>query len=308
MTDVINDLKLGFSKTNIRGQAKEKPTVLAFDSCAICHAAKHVTKKWMKKGVNTGVIYGFFSKILVLIEKFEPDTIVFTWDSLYNKRRDIYSGYKLRYSDDLPQKEQDENEIAFAQFNQLRDEILCDLGFKNVFSKDGYEADDIMATLAMDKGYNLILVTPDHDMFQSLSSTCTIFDPRHNVVVTKKKFCDRFGIEPAEWGLVKAIAGCGSDTVDGIKGVGEKTAIRYVCGKLDETTKAYKAIEAGMDTIITRNAELVILPLDGAGEFSVSHGIKIWMRSFIKMCEKFDFKFFLSPKYFKRWKKALRMI
>ncbi|GAH00618.1 unnamed protein product, partial [marine sediment metagenome] len=75
---------------------------------------------------------------------------------------------------------------------------------------------------------------------------------------------------PREWKLVKALAGCSTDGIPGVKGVGEKTAIKYLTSQLKETTKACQAIisKEGIK-IFKRNLKLVALPFKGTNVFKL---------------------------------------
>ena len=68
---------------------------------------------------------------------------------------------------------------------------------------------------------------------------------------------------------MKAISGCSSDNITGIKGVGEKTAIKYLLGELKETTKTYKAIEEQKEELWKKNGKLTKLPLEGTKVFEI---------------------------------------
>ena len=87
--------------------------------------------------------------------------------------------------------------------------------------------------------------------------------------MTLQGFKKQYQIIPDQWGLVKCIAGCVTDEVPGIKGIGEKTVIKYLTGELKETTKAFKKIEKQKTKYIKRNYPLVVLPLEGTDNFKL---------------------------------------
>ena len=80
--------------------------------------------------------------------------------------------------------------------------------------------------------------------------------------ITAGWFEKEYGIGPSMWADVKALAGCPGDCVEGIVGVGEKTAIKFLTGNLKTSTKAYGCIIEGRE-IWNRNLELVRLPYEG---------------------------------------------
>ncbi len=95
----------------------------------------------------------------------------------------------------------------------------------------GCEADDVMAILARqaaEKGERLLLVTNDHDMLGCLNDYVDLYIPHRKLLVTKESFIDSYGIDPSLYGAVQAMAGCPGDGIVGIKGVGERTATKWL--------------------------------------------------------------------------------
>jgi len=242
--------------------------ILIIDSNYLCHRAIHTTGPLSYKGKPTGVIFGFLNQLFTLGQAVQPDEVVFIWDSRKSKRRKRYPFYKNRGHD-----EPDEDLIAaFPQFSKLRSLILPGLGFCNNFIQSGYEADDLIAKLVMEEPESdFVTASGDQDLYQLLDHTDMYSMPKSVQIkqVTKQTFIEEYGITPKEWVRVKQIAGCSSDTVPGIRGVGEVTAIKYLLGQLKPESVKYKSIEAGYD-IIQRNEWLVKLPLPGAKKYEVN--------------------------------------
>lgn len=241
--------------------------ILIIDSNYLCHRAIHTTGPLSYKGVPTGVIYGFLNQLFTLGQAVRPDEVVFVWDSRKSKRRKRYPFYKNR-----GHEEPDADLIAsFSQFSQLRCHTLPELGFHNNFIQSGYEADDLIAKLVMEEPEpSFVTASGDQDLYQLLDHTDMYSMPKSVQIkqVTKRTFTQEYGIKPKDWIQVKQIAGCSSDTVPGIKGVGEATAIKYLLGQLKPESVKYKAIEAGYD-IIQRNEWLVKLPLPGTKKYEI---------------------------------------
>ena len=160
----------------------------------------------------------------------------------------------------MTDEEKEFREDLHKQLTKLRQIELLKIGFRNVFWQQGFEADDLIASVCKDKKQDFIVVSSDQDMFQLLSKHVEIYNPMSKKFITKSSFTDKYGVKPKEWATVKAIAGCSSDGVPGVSGVGEKTAIKFMNGDLKQTTKAFVSIANSTD-LIERNLKLVKLPL-----------------------------------------------
>jgi 5'-3' exonuclease len=217
------------------------------------------------KGAATGVIYGFLQTILQLEERFQTDRILFCFDSHASKRRSIYPAYKINRKNRqpmTPEEEQFEQEYR-EQVQQLRNRYLPAIGFRNIYWQRGYESDDLIAYIAAALTSNKtegIIISADHDLYQCITGHVQLYDFRSRM--TLQRFKREIGLLPSQWAAVKAIAGCSTDNVEGVKGVGEKTAIKYLLSQLNSTSKAYRAIIAKR-RLIQRNEKLVCLPLPG---------------------------------------------
>jgi 5'-3' exonuclease len=182
----------------------------------------------------------------------------------------MYSNYKGNRIRQVPDKSIEKARgILKTQIFALRDDYLPDAGFKNVFWSDGFEADDVIASICQSNpGESFVIISEDKDMYQLLSSKVSIYHPRQEQIVTPQVFTEKYGINPEQWAAVKGLCGCDSDNVDGVRGVGEKTAIRYLRGELKTSLKSYKAILESQK-IIDRNLKLVVLPFVGCPKFEI---------------------------------------
>lgn len=240
---------------------------LILDCHYICHRAFHTAKNLSWKGISTGVVFGFLKSITSLKDEFQTDRVVFCFEHPHLFRRDVYPEYKRRRNTkERTEEEKKSYESLVIQISELRRRYLPKIGFKNVFSFRGMESDDIMAAVAMNlpKGDSAIIITADHDLYQCLGPNVEMFPPQSFKVLTEDWFIGHYGIRPSQWAVVKAIAGCPSDEVKGVPGVGEKTALKFVKGELVKTSKAYQAIvSAEGRAIVRRNRALVQLPFKG---------------------------------------------
>lgn len=245
-------------------------TYLLIDTHFLAHRAHHTTGGLSHKEIRTGIIFGIMRETSYLLQKYEPEAVAWCFDSRISKRRDIYPAYKQhrrpQNDDDVLRRSRVNDEIK-----ALRTEYLPSLGFRNIFRKKGYEADDIIASLAMESHFadQTIIVGSDRDLHQLLSNAVRIYNPIKKQEYTFEDFKQEWGCHPATYARCKAAAGCASDNVEGIRGVGEKTAMLWVSGRMPKTHPKYKLIDGNLH-IINRNLPLVTLPFDGVGTFEWS--------------------------------------
>jgi len=250
-----------------------KPWLL-FDCNFLCHRASHSgVGKLSYNGVPTGTIYGFLKDVSYLMKQFDTDRTVFAWDFGRGKRKEVSSAYKEKREQEK-QEYTGEQEREYAAFQKqvwkLRGSFLRRLGFKNVFFEQGYEADDIIASVAnnIDSKDSAIIISADQDLWQLLRDGVTCYNPISKKTLDHITFMNEWGIEPPLWANVKAFAGCGTDEVVGIHGIGEKTAAMFYCGKLKEESAKYQKIVNNLD-VLTKNIPLVRLPFEGTPEYTL---------------------------------------
>jgi DNA polymerase-1 len=192
------------------------------------------------------------------------------------------------------------------QIIQLK-RIVSYIGFNNSFYQTGFEADDIIAKIVHSHWEELrnslskepsddckpIILTSDADIYQLLNYA-NIYDPRAEKGITAESFKEDWGIDPEQWWRVKAIAGCSSDKVPGIAGIGEKKAVKYLLGKMNRKTKEYQKIESEESLeIFNRNKKLVKLPLEGVKEFEIQDDI-VSIERLIAVFHQYNFMSFLK--------------
>jgi len=271
-----------------------------------CNYLAYVNKFALSQGLTyrgnpTEIIFGFLRHVNELSRQFQTNQFVFCWDSHKSIRKEIYPEYKANRHLDKTQEDISGDKIAYAQFNELKDYVLPKMGFANVFYKDQYESDDIIASIVKNnkiEGKRYVVVSNDSDLYQLLDD-CKMYNISKKCLTTKETFIREHGIGPERWHLVKAIAGCSTDNVFGIVGVGEKTAIKYLNGEL-KIGKKTKDIENSYD-IFHRNLKLVTLPFDGIGTFNIRMQECFSEKNFITICEDFGFNSFLTQRYLQSW-------
>lgn len=254
-----------------------KNTWLILDSPYLCWRSYHTTGHLTYKEIPTGIVYGYLRSLLDLQNLFMTENVVHCFDRGRSIRKEMYPEYKSnRFKDSEDEATKLLMFEAKTQINQLRKEYLPELGVKNVISNRGYEADDMIASVCKnlpdgDKG---IIISSDHDLYQLLDERVSMYDPRQKLTVTPKSFTEEWGILPSQWPVIKAMAGCHSDNIKGIKGIGGKTACKFIQGNLKESSKKYKSIIEG-EEIWKTNLPLVKLPLDGTEVVSLVENDKM---------------------------------
>lgn len=248
----------------------EQQTWLLIDVSALAYQSMHVVGDMSYQGVATGALYGMFRSVLDLQDLFGTSLVVWCFDRGYGKRLEICRSYKhRRYSDD-DDEAREARRVMRQQLYRLRVRYLPDLGVQNVLAQDDYEADDVIASVCqnLEPNQSAVVVSGDEDLYQLLGPRVTVWQPRKKRSVTADSFRAEYGIDPSLWADVKAIAGCSSDNVIGVRGVGEKTAIKFLSGQLKDTSRLYQAIVDGND-LWRRNLQLVRLPFPGIEQFKL---------------------------------------
>jgi len=276
-----------------------RKTYLILDVKYLCYRTRYAMGNDLSyMGTPTTIIYGFLKDLIGLQDKFRTRNLLFCFDSKTSRRKKLYPEYKSNRHNKEFTDEEFEFEMAFQyQVVQLRKKYLPEIGYHNIFQVKGLEADDIMASLALnfreptckDKA---ILITADQDLYQCISPHVTFYSPNDRKELTLQGFTQKYGIHACQWAWLKSIAGCSTDGVKGVRGVGEKTAIKYITGQLGIKTKAHCYItnDEGKE-IIKRNKALVKLPFKGTPEFKIEKdelSIKGWER----VCKQLGFKSF----------------
>ena len=191
-----------------------------------------------RDGVYTNAILGFMNRIIKYILQLEPDYAAVAFDLPAPTFRHLeYSGYKA-HRKHMP------DELAM-QLPYVKE--VCGIFGFSVLSEEGYEADDILGTIAKKSEHiQTYILTGDRDSFQLVSDHVTVLYLSNMSVIeyTPQKIKDVYGLEPKQLIDVKALMGDSSDEIPGVKGVGEKTAIKLIQenGSLDGV---YKSLDDG---------------------------------------------------------------
>ncbi len=177
-----------------------------------------------KDGQYTNAIYGFMTTLQKLLDESQPDAVAVAFDlKAPTFRHKAYDGYKANRHG-MP------NELA-AQLEPLK-ELLTALGYK-IVTCEGYEADDILGTLAHKctvSGNECMIATGDRDSLQLVSPTVTVriaatkFGKPDVTLYDEAKIMEVYGVTPPQLIDIKAIQGDTSDCIPGVPGIGQKGA------------------------------------------------------------------------------------
>lgn len=268
-------------------------TWLVLDCNFLGHRSLHTSGELTFEGVQTGTIFGFLNQVLDLQEMFGTGDVVFAFDSKTSRRKKIFPAYKQkRHSKDLTEEERAALDEFRVQMKRLRKLLLPSLGFSNVLQVKGLEADDIIASVtqrSLGPADSAIIVTADHDLLQLVSEQVMFYNPNKRQRVTLQNFQHITGVRrPAQWTKVLEIAGCRTDEVPGVGGVGEKTAVQYINGLLKPESKKYKTIVGG-GTIRELNQRLTCLPFAGTPSFTLQRSV-LCREQWDRVCEELGFR------------------
>lgn len=188
-----------------------------------------------KDNQHTNAIYGFLSMLVNLIKAEQPTHMAIAFDtSRHSFRTDQYPEYKATRSES-PQE--------FRGQIPLLQDCLAAMSIP-VLTKEGFEADDILATLSTqgaEQGYDVLVVSGDRDTIQLVTDDVTLLYPSVQGVSQLKRYDpttvqERYGVRPEQYPDIAALVGETSDNLPGVPKVGEKTAVKWLTqfGSLDD--------------------------------------------------------------------------
>jgi DNA polymerase I len=182
------------------------------------------------KGMPTNAIYAFISMIKKLINDKQPDGLVVVWDSKA-------PSFRIQLSEDYKATRPPMPGNLILQFPFVK-AIVERMGIATV-EQEGFEADDIIATLAeklKSENQEVVIVTSDKDLMQLVNESVTVFDSMKNVMMGPDGVREKFGIEPILICDFLALSGDTSDNIPGVPGIGDKTARELITtyGGLDD--------------------------------------------------------------------------
>ncbi|MBI2039590.1 hypothetical protein HYT18_00780 [Candidatus Microgenomates bacterium] len=234
------------------------------DGNALLHRAYHATPPFTtSKGELVNAVYGFSSMVLKVISELKPDYLAVCWDERGPTfRHQTYTQYKATRA-----------EMDQALDNQYK-RVHQTVEAFNIpeFSLAGYEADDLIGTLALqaqklDHGMELIVVTGDRDIMQLINGKVKVFMPKKTLadvgLYGKEEFVLRYGFEPKLLVDYKALAGDASDNIPGVAGIGDVTATKLIhqFGEIENIYQPQnlKTLPERMQTLLSEGAESAVM-------------------------------------------------
>ncbi len=177
-------------------------------------------------GQHTNAIYGFASMLINLISSEKPTHIATAFDvSRKTFRSERFPDYKANRSA-TPDEFRSQTSFLF--------DLVHGFGIRH-FAVEGFEADDIIATLAKRaeaEGFEVLICTGDRDSFQLINENTTVLYPKRGVTdlarMTPQAVEEKYGLTPAQYPDFAALRGDPSDNLPSIPGVGEKTAAKWI--------------------------------------------------------------------------------
>ena len=204
-------------------QAREK--LFLVDGHSLCYRAFYaIPNLTNSKGEPTNALYGFVTMMRRLMEEQKPGHVAMCFDRKEPTfRHEQYKEYKA-HRKPMPEE-------LVKQIEPIKE--FCRISKWAIFEKAGYEADDVIGTLARrgeKEGYQIFIITGDKDAFQLVDDRIKILQPhKENLVYDAEKVRERFsGLGPDKIVDILALMGDASDNIPGVPGIGEKTAMKLI--------------------------------------------------------------------------------
>lgn len=240
----------------------KQPTLLLLDGNSLAFRAFYALPAENFKtqsGLTTNAVYGFTSMLINLLRDEAPTHVAAAFDvSRKTFRSDRYPEYKATRS---------ATPDEFRGQIDITKEVLQALGI-TVLAEEGFEADDIIATLATQgqaEGFKVFVVTGDRDSLQLVNEDVTVLYPRKGVSdltrFTPEAVVEKYGLTPSQYPDFAALRGDPSDNLPGIPGVGEKTASKWILeyGSLQELVDKADTVRGKVGDSLRANLASVIL-------------------------------------------------
>lgn len=206
---------------------KSEGKLFLLDANALLHRAWHALPPLTSPdGQVVNAVYGTMMVVMKLLQEASPDAFAACWDTKAPTfRHEAYASYKAH-------REEQPDEL-YAQIPLIKEGLEL-LGIPSL-EKDGFEADDLLGTLAVqsaEAGWEVVIVTGDRDALQLIRPGIRVMSFKKGVSETimfdEKELLEQYGLNPRQFLEYKAMRGDPSDNIPGIKGIGEKGATKLL--------------------------------------------------------------------------------
>ena len=220
--------------------------LIIIDSNALLHRAFHALPPLTNKnGQPTGAVYGFLLTLFKAIKDLKANYIVACFDTpkptFRHEQFKEYKAHRIKTPDDII------SQIPITK------EVLKSFDIP-VFEKEGFEADDLVATISQisKKDAEVFILSGDLDNLQLVDEKIKVYTLgkgiKDSVVYDESKVIERFGVKPEQMNDFKALTGDASDNIPGVAGIGKKTAAELI--------KEYGSLKKLYDELATDTAVL----------------------------------------------------
>ena len=243
----------------------EKPTLMLLDGNSLAFRAFYALPAEnfkTKSGLTTNAVYGFTAMLINLLRDEAPTHIAAAFDvSRQTFRSERFPEYKATRS---------ATPDEFRGQIDVTKEVLNAMGI-TVLAEAGFEADDLIATLATqgdESGYRVLVVTGDRDALQLVNDNITVLYPIKGVSTltrfTPEAVTEKYGLTPEQYPDFAALRGDPSDNLPGIPGVGEKTAAKWIVeyGSLQALVDNVDTVRGKVGDSLRENLSSVLLNSD----------------------------------------------
>ena len=233
--------------------AKGRETLYLIDGSAYIYRAYFALPPLSNsKGLQTNAVYGFATMLMKVLREHRPDLLAVVFDEKGPTfRHEAYAEYKA-HRPEMPQGMQAQIPFVHRMVEAFRIPVI---------RAAGYEADDLIGTVARKaerEGLEVVIVTGDKDMYQLLSPTVRIYDPVKDKWVGEAECVERFGVGPERVVEVMGLMGDATDNIPGVKGIGEKTAVKLIAefGTIEEVLRRLQDVKvAKTRALLTEQAD-----------------------------------------------------
>ncbi|MFW6011005.1 MAG: DNA polymerase I [Desulfosalsimonas sp.] len=200
-----------------------KKSIYLIDGSTYIHRAYHAIRGLStSKGFPTNAAYGFARMLIKLIQDRAPEYVAMVFDSRGPTfRHEIYPDYK-GHRPEMPE----DLSMQIPVIHEITEAFNIP-----VIMLEGYEADDLIGTLASraeETGFDVVIVSGDKDMIQLLTDKVSMWDPMKDEWTDRRKVVSDRGIEPWQMVDIQGLAGDSSDNIPGVPGIGPKTAASLI--------------------------------------------------------------------------------